>query len=137
MPAEKLTSPVMFADISGSSPLYKKLGDSMANALVQELLSMMTDVTTKHHGKVIKTIGNEVMTCFERTDEAADAAREMQEKCKYFRIDMTLKLRIGIDTGDIIHQQNDLFGETVNNTAYLTSIAKGGKILLSKKHSTL
>lgn len=132
MPAEKFISTVMFADISGSSPLYKNLGDTKANALIQQLLSMMTEVTVKHHGKVIKTIGDEVMTCFDRTDSAADAAREMQESCRNFRPDMTLKLRIGIDTGGIIRQQNDLFGETVNNAAYLTGIAKGGKILLSK-----
>ena len=60
----------MFADISGSSPLYKNLGDAKANAFVQQLLSMMTDVTNKHHDKVIKTIGDEVMTCFDRTDGA-------------------------------------------------------------------
>lgn len=132
MPAEKFISTVMFADISGSSPLYKKLGDAKANALIQQLLLMMTEITVKHHGKVIKTIGDEIMTCFDRADSAADAAREMQESCKNFRPDMTLKLRIGIDTGGIIAQQNDLFGETVNNAAYLTGIAKGGKILLSK-----
>ena len=46
--------------------------------------------------------------------------------------DFPLTLRIGIDTGGIIRENNDLFGETVNNAAYLTSIAKGEKILLSK-----
>ncbi len=136
MPAEKIISAVMFADISGSSPLFKKLGDSKANTLIQNLLSKMSDVTTKHHGKVIKSIGDELMTCFDKTDRAAEAAREMQETCRKFQSDIPLKLRIGIDTGSIIHERNDLFGETVNNAAYLTGIAKGGKILLSKNAFT-
>ncbi|MBN4075058.1 adenylate/guanylate cyclase domain-containing protein [Gammaproteobacteria bacterium AH-315-E17] len=122
----------MFADISGSSPLYKQLGDNKANFLIQKLLSMMTNITTKHHGKVIKTIGDEVMTCFDKTDSATEAAREMQDSCRKFQSNMALKLRIGIDTGGIICEHNDLFGETVNNAAYLTGIAKSGKILLSK-----
>lgn len=132
MSVEKIISTVMFADISGSSPLIKLLGDTKANFLIQELLTLMTDLTLKYHGSVIKSIGDEIMTCFNSADAAANAAYEMQELAINFQSDQSLKLRIGIDTGSTIRDKNDLFGETVNNAAYLTGIAKGGKILLSK-----
>ena len=90
MPTEKIISTVMFADISGSSPLYKKLGDNKANALIQRVLSMLTDVTSKHHGIVIKTIGDEVMTYFDRSDHSAGAAMEMQETCRNSSSDFPL-----------------------------------------------
>ena len=55
---------VLFADVSGSTSLYEKLGDARALECIGLCLNIMREVTAEHGGRVIKTIGDEVMCVF-------------------------------------------------------------------------
>jgi len=68
---------VLFADISGSAKLYENLGDSEALATVERCITIIKQACTDGGGRVIKTIGDEVMAVFTDADHAARAATDM------------------------------------------------------------
>src|SRR3954465_6051071 len=69
---------VLFADVSGSTKLYETAGDAIAHAAIEKCVNLMRERTVAAKGRVIKTIGAEVISTFATPDLAADAAIEMQ-----------------------------------------------------------
>ncbi|MBT8446892.1 MAG: adenylate/guanylate cyclase domain-containing protein [Gammaproteobacteria bacterium] len=128
----------MFADISGSTRLYEIMGDAAARSKVAECLELMTDVIHRHHGTVIKTIGDEIMCTFERAEHAGVAACEMHEAIED---DVTVQseqgpistsIRIGMHHGPAILEGGDVFGDAVNIAARMASMAKADQIITTQ-----
>ena len=69
---------VLFADVSESTKLYETAGDVIAQQAIGRCLEMMKKATEAAGGRVVKTIGDEVMAIFRLPDAAAAAAAEMQ-----------------------------------------------------------
>ena len=63
---------VLFADVSGSTKLYETAGDAVAHAAIEKCVGLMRDKTLQAQGRVIKTIGDEVMSAFPTADAAAE-----------------------------------------------------------------
>jgi len=124
----------MFADVAGSTKLYEELGDVIANQVVSEVLELMEKITIDNHGKVIKTIGDEIMSLFDSADDAANAAIQIQEKLEFGVVQgVYVAVRIGFHSGSAILQKDgDIFGDTVNTAARMAGIAKARQIILSK-----
>ena len=126
---------VMFADVSGSTRLYDSLGDQRANAIISEIIQLMTEITVRNSGVVIKTIGDEVMCRFYRVDDAINAACEIQQALdtQPSFSDINLGVHIGLHWGPaIIKQDGDLFGDAVNIAARMTGIAKARQIITTE-----
>lgn len=123
---------ILFADISGSSALYKNVGNQTAKQIIDDLLRAMSQLVVENKGKVIKSIGDEIMTSFYDSRNCLFSAIAMQLRFKQVFMTHGLTLSIGIGFGDVITEQQDLFGEAVNDAAYLTSLAKGGQILITQ-----
>ena len=129
---------IMFADISGSTRLYELLGDGPARAKVASCLEMLTDVTERHRGTVIKTIGDEIMCTFPTPERAVSAACEMHEMLEdEITVQtpqgrMSLAVRIGLHHGPTILDAGDVFGDAVNVAARMASMAKGGQIITTQ-----
>lgn len=119
----------MFADVSGSSALYKQLGDERARPLVREAVARMERAVTKHAGRVIKTIGDEVMASFPTGDNAIACAMEMQRDALQPLDGQLLPLRIGVNLGEAFLEGGDVFGEAVNDAAALVKIARARQII--------
>lgn len=124
---------VLFADVSGSTRLYERLGDAEALHAVDRCLKRMVRVAEGLGGRVIKTIGDEVLAIFSQADGALQAACEMQQ-----RVDdlppvsgIKLAIRIGFHRGPVIEDNNDVFGDSVNVASRLTDLAKSGQIITS------
>lgn len=124
---------VLFADVSGSTRLYERLGDAEALHAVDRCLKRMVRVAEGYAGRVVKTIGDEILAVFESTDGALQAACEMQQ-----RVDdlppvsgIKLAIRIGFHRGSVIEDNSDVFGDSVNIASGLTDLAKAGQILTS------
>ena len=64
----------MFADVSGSSGLYKQIGNEQAKAIIDEAVQFMTAITIVNEGTVVKTIGDEIMARFNDGNQACEAA---------------------------------------------------------------
>ena len=124
---------VLFADISESTKLYSTLGDNAARGVVNACLSLVSGVVERFSGRVVKTIGDEVMCVFRRADDAVKAASEMQLQVDTKRPGKHhVKLHIGLHYGPVLVEDNDVFGDTVNAAAYLTAVAAAEQILTTE-----
>lgn len=124
---------VVFADISESTKLYSTLGDNAARVVVNACLTLIADIVARCHGRIVKTIGDEVMCVFRRADDAVEAAREIQATVDAKRPGkMHLRLHIGMHFGPVLVEDSDVFGDTVNAAAYLTAVAAAEQILTTE-----
>lgn len=130
---------VLFADVSGSTRLYEKLGDTEALHAVDRCLKRMQRAVEGFRGRIVKTIGDEVMAVFEEADDAFQAATEMQQRISDLPpvSGVKLAIRVGFHHGSVIVESNDVFGDSVNTAARLTGLAKAGQILISGQTLTL
>lgn len=132
--AKDLEVAILFADVVGSTQLYDKFGDTKASATVAKCLDVMKEATHHFNGKVIKTIGDEIMATFPSVDEAMGAATMMQvrisaENKQEGRIPVSI--RIGCHFGPVVQEQNDIFGAAVHTANRMTSQAKARQIVIS------
>lgn len=130
MPQRQAMAAVLFADISGSTTLYETLGDALAKQMIDECLGHMRAATMRHGGRVIKTIGDELMCAFPDADRVATAASEMQQSVADLPPVAGVKraIRIGFHVGPVIEAEGDVFGDTVNTAARMAGLAKGEQI---------
>lgn len=124
---------ILFADISSSRQIYFALGDDKGHAFIANCLVLLSDITTAHHGKVVKTIGDEVMSVFSKPDLAVEAAVAMQKTITQLsfpdKLNFKPGIHIGLEEGMVVSTENDVFGETVILASRLASQAKIGQIL--------
>src|SRR5436190_18739535 len=122
--AEQGTGCVLFADVSGSTKLYEAVGDAAAHAAIDACVKMFSAVTQGHAGRVVKTIGDEVMSLFAKPTDAARAAIEMHHNLNEMAPVGAVRLgaRIGMHYGPIMVRGGDVFGDTVNLAARLTEM---------------
>lgn len=125
----------MFADVSGSSTLYKREGNVSAKHMIDQAIKLMRDITLANKGIVVKTIGDEVMARFDAPDDASRAAIAIQRQCHAATKDSQgqgLTIRIGMDFGNILLDEDDVFGDTVNDAAYVAQIARPNQIVITQ-----
>ncbi|MBF0359258.1 MAG: FHA domain-containing protein [Magnetococcales bacterium] len=122
---------IMFADIAGSTKLYEAIGDEKARSLTSACIDLLKQITEDHQGIVIKTIGDEVMCTFPTADLAAEASIRMQEDVDEHQHvwGSQLHIRVGFHYGDVIEENNDVFGDAVNLAARMAGQAKGDQII--------
>ncbi len=134
---------ITFTDLKGSTELYDALGDATAYNLVRDHFAFPSDRVQRHHGFVVKTVGDAVMAAFSRPVDAARAALASQEDVASFNSALSgsksgtpivLKLGlhagscIAVTTGDVL----DYFGATVNIAARLEHQCRGGEVIVSE-----
>ena len=121
---------VLFADVSDSSSLYRTLGDTAAHDLVNACLTLISEEVVRRNGRIIKTIGDEIMCVFPRADDAVLAASEMQAQVDLKRFGKEpVKIHIGLHYGPVLVEGDDICGYTVNAAAYLSAVAGPEQIL--------
>ncbi len=125
---------ILFADIVGSTRLYEILGDENAEALISGTLKQLAQIVTGNNGRIIKTIGDELMCRFDEAEQAVSAAKSMHEylaKKAAPSKDYKLAIRVGAHHGPIIESEGDVFGDTVNLAARIAGLARGGKTMIT------
>lgn len=124
---------ILFADVVGSTELYESLGDETARETVGRCLDIMKTATEKFAGRVIKTIGDEVMAVFGTVDEAMSAASDMQKNIsdnQGLRADgKRVSIRVGCHFGPVVQEARDIFGAAVHTANRMTSQAKARQIV--------
>jgi class 3 adenylate cyclase len=133
--ARDLEVAILFADVVGSTQLYEQYGDVKASETVAHCLDVMKDATHQFNGKVIKTIGDEIMATFHSVDDAMGAASQMQARLSGEESGsenhIPVSIRIGCHFGPVVEEQNDIFGAAVHTANRMTSQAKAGQIVIS------
>src|SRR5665213_2564204 len=128
---------ILFTDLVGSTKFYEQEGDAAAFVEVRKHFQKTYEGVLKHDGAIVKTIGDAVMASFSKTSDALKAAIEMQEYFNGHNPDTRLRLRITLHTGPCLavnfDNNIDYFGNTVNLTAKIQSIADAGQIGFTQK----
>jgi adenylate cyclase len=131
--AEPLSSPqaVGFADMSGFTSLTRKATEIELRELLDRFESLATEIVGQHGGRIVKTIGDEVLFQAETPSAAAEIALELLEAAQ---ADPQLPdLRAGLAYGTIVSRLGDVYGSTVNIASRLTSIARPGWVLVDRQ----
>jgi adenylate cyclase len=136
-PKEEQTGPitVMFTDIVGSTAMTRNLGDAGAQKVVRAHNRIVREALSAHAGKEVKHTGDGIMASFNGTSDGVDAAIQMQretDKHNQAHPDIPLHLKIGINAGEPIAEENDLFGTMVQLSARIVDKASADEIFVSE-----
>ena len=129
---EKTNMAVLFADVSDSTKLYESIGDTAAFSNVREVVGLLKGITEAFQGRVVKTIGDGLMCVFPEADGAAGAAAEMQRQVAQrppLKSGKQLTIRVGFHYGPLIHDGEDVFGDSVNVAARMAGLALSGQAI--------
>ena len=126
---------VMFADVAGSTAMYENMGDDLARERISKALNSLISISRRHNGNLVKTIGDEILVYFTDIDMAVFAAKAIQEAMEDDRSPETIgvSIRIGMQYGSTILENDDIFGDTVNVAARVASMAKARQILCTQE----
>jgi adenylate cyclase len=119
-----------FADIVGYTRQTRSLKQAELARLVDVFEARALAIVTGHSGRIIKTIGDEILYATDRPEDAAAIALELVEE--HVGDEDFPQLRVGVAWGTVLHRLGDVFGPTVNIAARLTSGARPGKVLVDK-----
>ncbi|MBT4490239.1 MAG: tetratricopeptide repeat protein [Rhodospirillaceae bacterium] len=125
-PTRKLAA-ILAADVAGYSKL---MGEDEASTLgaLRDLRQGLSHMVVEHRGEVVKSMGDGWLVEFASVVDAVNCALQVQENLANHEI---IKLRIGIHIGDIVHEDEDIYGDGVNVAARLQEIAEPGGVALS------
>src|SRR5271157_3819299 len=132
---ERRLAAVLAADVVGYSRLMEVDEVGTLARLKTVRLELIDPAITKCKGRIIKTTGDGLLVEFQSVTEALRCAVDFQERMGRRNRDMAasraLLYRIGINLGDVIVDESDIFGDGVNVAARLESMAEPGGICIS------
>ncbi|HEY5639589.1 MAG TPA: adenylate/guanylate cyclase domain-containing protein, partial [Dehalococcoidia bacterium] len=125
---------ILFTDVEGSTALTERLGDARARELLREHESVVREALKAHGGSEVKTMGDGFMASFGSATKALECAIAVQSAFaeRNESAAETIKVRIGLNAGEPIAEDDDLHGTAVNLAARIADQAKGGEILASE-----
>ena len=129
------TVTVLFTDIQGFSNLTSSVGDQQALDALKRHNQIVRAQIQNHGGAEIKYQGDGFMVAFPSARRAVLCAIDIQRKIADHNRDnpgRPLILRMGLNAGDVLRDEQDLFGAAVNLAARIAEKAKGNQILMSE-----
>ena len=118
----------MFTDIVGYTALMGK-DEQKAFDLLDKNRQIQKPIIEQHNGRWIKELGDGVMASFNTASDAVCAAVQIQQTCNSSK---EFQLRIGIDLGEVVFENNDVFGDGVNIASRIQVLAPPGGIWISE-----
>jgi adenylate cyclase len=115
---------VGFADLVSFTRRARELDEKELYDLIEGFESRASDVVAAHGGRLVKTLGDEVLFTAGTPEQAAGIALDLSEAAE---------LRIGMAYGPVLPMMGDVYGTTVNLAARLTAIARPGAILIDSE----
>jgi adenylate cyclase len=132
---------VLFADLRGSTSLFETLGNAEATSVVTHCISAIGQRVTAAGGVVVKTLGDGLMSVFESSGAAAEAAARMHDLLESMVSRghergasaglRALRLQVAIARGEIVEMGGDCFGDAVNVAARLLDHAGDNETLVT------
>jgi class 3 adenylate cyclase/tetratricopeptide (TPR) repeat protein len=125
---------VLFTDVEGSTDMRTRLGDEIADELLRLHEDIVRERVTKHGGREIKALGDGFMVAFTSPRKAISCAVEIQRALddrNRSSPGREMRVRIGINAGEVSEKAGDLFGAAVNAAARIAGKARGGQILIA------
>lgn len=128
MPQSRQLAAIMFTDIVGYTAL---MGNDEKNAfiLLNKNRQLQKPIIGEFDGRWIKELGDGTMASFNTVSDAVNAAIKIQEACNAAN---DFQLRIGIHQGEVVFENDDVFGDAVNIAARIQATASPGCIFISE-----
>jgi class 3 adenylate cyclase/ABC-type branched-subunit amino acid transport system substrate-binding protein/streptogramin lyase/predicted Ser/Thr protein kinase len=126
---------IMFSDVEGSTEFTAKLGDEAARELIEGQRTVVQRCVAEHDGRVIDSIGDGFMIAFDSTRKGLACAIAIQETLRDRAASdpqRAVRLRIGLNVGEVLEREGHPFGAAVNAAARVASQAKGGEVVVSE-----
>lgn len=123
----RVTLAVGFADLVSFTQISRELDEPALAGLVEGFEARAADVVAAHGGRVVKTLGDEVLFTANVPDAAAAIALDLVE---LIGGEEGPRVRIGLAWGPVVPVMGDVFGTTVNLAARLTAVARPGTVLV-------
>ena len=127
MSTNRQLAAIMFTDIVGYSAIMNE-DEARALTLLNKNRKIQSKLIKRFHGRWLKEIGDGVLASFTTVTNAVYCAAAIQQACEN---ESDLKLRIGIHQGEIVFENDDVFGDGVNIASRIESLAQPGAILVS------
>src|ERR1700680_3281527 len=132
---ERRLAAILAADVAGYSRLMGANEEATLAQLKSVRRALVDPTIAAHRGRIVKTTGDGMLVEFSSAVDAARCAVEVQRGMAGQNIEVPLdtriEFRIGIHVGDIIFDENDIFGDGVNIAARLEGIAEPGGVCIS------
>jgi len=122
---------ILFTDVEGSTALTQRLGDAKAREVLRAYERIVREALSSHGGSEVKALGDGFMASFSSGTRALDCAIAVQRAFAEHNesAEEPLRVRIGLNAGEPIAEEKDLFGTTVIVAARIAARAEGGEIL--------
>ena len=135
LPVRRLAA-ILAADVAGYSRLMGADEEGTHERLKAHLSELVNPSIEKHRGRVVKNTGDGLLAEFPSVVEAVRCAAEIQrgmaERNAETAEDRRIAFRVGVNLGDVIVEQDDIYGDGVNVAARLEALAEPGGICISR-----
>jgi len=130
---------VLFTDIVGHTEMMQRLGDAKGRGVLREHERITRETLKQHAGAEVKTMGDGFMASFGTVTQAMDCAIALQRAFAAFELpddrrlttdDRHLHVRVGLNAGEPIEEDGDIFGSTVILASRIAAKAGAGEILI-------
>jgi adenylate cyclase len=125
---------ILSADVKGYSRLMGD-DDEATVRTITAYREVINEVVQKHRGRVVDSPGDNILAEFASVIDAVTSAVEIQDELRIRNAelpeDRRMEFRIGVNLGDVIHQEERIYGDGVNVAARVESLAEAGGICVS------
>jgi len=128
MSSSRQLAAIMFTDIVGYTALMGR-DEQKAFELLNKNRAIQKPIIEQYNGRWIKELGDGVMASFNTVSDAVNAAIKIQQTCNTAK---DFQLRIGIHLGEVVFENDDVFGDGVNIASRIQAIANPGSIFISE-----
>ncbi len=125
---------ILFTDLEGHTAMMSRLGDARGRELLREHERLTRAALAAHDGTEVKTMGDGFLASFGSAQQALECAIALQRTIAQSPVlgrEPGLKVRCGVNAGEPIAEDDDLFGATVNAAARIAGQARGGEVLVA------
>ncbi|MCZ6771063.1 MAG: adenylate/guanylate cyclase domain-containing protein, partial [Proteobacteria bacterium] len=134
-PVQRRLAAILAADVAGYSRLMGEDEEGTLATLTAHLKELIEPCIAEHRGRVVKTTGDGLLAEFASVVDAVKCAVAFQEGMAERNTDTPedrrIVFRIGVNLGDVIVQDGDVYGDGVNVAARLEGLAEPGSVVIS------
>lgn len=120
---------ILFADMTGYTALMQE-NEHLARQKRKRFKEVLEDAVELFSGKILQNYGDGSLCIFSSAINSVSAAISIQEQ---LQLDPKVEVRIGIHTGDIVIEEESIFGDGVNLSSRIESLAVPGSVFISEK----